>query len=291
MKLNNVFLKTAIAVAFACTGLAHAAEGARWSEGIGFYVGIDGQAQLTSGTYSGLANPNQGRLTLLFDHGDHFHGIGAYSYEGAAASAKVVNTNVNNRIPETYARTGPDNSALNLTRGTGSWQGKLVSQTAATGVNHEYGHLGVAAIQSLANAGDVAQVLYSSSGGRWKTSADNVLVGLKLESITPGLKISANGVQDIFASGSTYALGDLGNLTFQPVFHVDASTAPGIYSASLSLVNLGSNTSVANGGVFHFDFQVAAVPEPSHWALMATGLAVVGAAATRRKKVSASQPA
>ncbi len=33
-----------------------------------FFIGIDEQTTITSGDYAGLANPNEGRLTLLFAH-------------------------------------------------------------------------------------------------------------------------------------------------------------------------------------------------------------------------------
>lgn len=281
MKLKNALLQAATAVALTAAGAAQADDGIRWNEGIGFYVGIDGQAQLGSGTYSGLANPNAGRLTLLFDHGDHFHGIGTYSYTGPVDAASVLPTNANNRIPELYARTGADDSALHLLAGTGAFAGRLVSTASGADVNHAYGHLGVADIQSLSKLGAAAEVLYGSSNGRWKATASNVVVGLKLESITPGLQIAAGGELDIFATTNTYALGDLGSLTFLPTFHVDAGAAPGLYSASFSLVNLGSNTGVGDSGVFHIDFAVSPVPEPGQWALLIAGLAV---AALRQKR-------
>ena len=51
-----------------------------------YYVTVDGRPTLTSGTYAGQANPNSGRLTLLYAHwnddtpsSNHFHGIGVYS--------------------------------------------------------------------------------------------------------------------------------------------------------------------------------------------------------------------
>lgn len=79
----------------------------RHDEGIGFYVGLDGLATVASGTYAGLSNPNADRLTLLFDHGNHFHGIGAYSYTGSAMVPDVLSTNANNRIPEVSSRENP----------------------------------------------------------------------------------------------------------------------------------------------------------------------------------------
>ncbi len=78
------------ALAALCVNAAQASDGLRWHEGIGFYVGVDGLASVTSGTFAGLANPNAGRLTFLFDHGNHFHGIGAYSYTGTVTAPASV---------------------------------------------------------------------------------------------------------------------------------------------------------------------------------------------------------
>lgn len=274
----------ALAALAALTVQAHAAEGARWGEGIGFYIGVDSLATVASGTFAGLANPNAGRLTLLFDHGDHFHGIGAYSYSGSVSAPVIDPTNTNNRIPETYARTDADNQALALTAGTGAFAGKLVSAVQAAGVNHEYGHLGAASIQSLAGLGEQADALYGSSGARWSQAYEGVLVGLKLESISAGLKVAAQGDLDLFDTSNVAALGDGQSLSFLPTFYVDSTAAAGTYTAQFSLVNLGSNQAVLDGGTFYIDFAVApAVPEPGTWAMLAAGLATLGVVARRRK--------
>jgi hypothetical protein len=63
------------------------------------------------------------RLTFLFDHGDHFHGIGAYSYSGTAGTPVVHSTNANNRLPELSTRTNPANRAIHLTAGSGAFAG------------------------------------------------------------------------------------------------------------------------------------------------------------------------
>jgi hypothetical protein len=267
---------------------AQASEPLRGDEGIGFYIATDSLATIASGTYAGQANPNAGRLTLLFDHGNHFHGIGAYSYTGPGSAPVVNGTNANNRIPELGSRIPPLPGTLALTPGTGAYSGLLVSSVLPASTPHaEYSYLGLSSIQSLAGnpAGSERDVLFNSSSGRWNGTLDNVSVALKLESITPGLKVAANGDTDLFDTGNLYLLGAGNSFDFLPVFWTAADAAPGTYSAQFSLVNLGSNLAVRDSGTFHFDFAVAApVPEPGSWAMLLGGLFMIGLIAARRAR-------
>lgn len=265
---------------------ASAAEGIRWSEGIGFYVGVDGRQTNPTGTFAGLANPNANRLTVLFDHGDHFHGIGAYSLSGTAAAPVVVPTSTNNRIPELSSRVSPETSALQMVEGTGAMAGSWVSSAEGNATNQAYGHLGIASIQSLAGLSPEADVLLHSSADRWSGNHSGVVVGLRLDAISQGLKVSANGDADVFAGATVVTLGALEAFSFLPTFHVDRSAAAGTYSASFALVNLaGEGSPVLSGGQFHFDFSVPAapVPEPATTGLLLAGLAVVASVALRRR--------
>jgi hypothetical protein len=277
-----------LAALLAGAGAAHAAEPIRAAEGIGFYVGIDSLATIASGTYAGLANPNYGRLTVLFDHGNHFHGIGAYSYTGSAAAPAVNGTNANNRIPELSSRISPLPGTLALTEGEGDFAGKQVSGVLDDSVpHHDYSYLGFASIQSLSghDAGSAESVLLNSSNGRWNALLDDTQVALKLEYITPGLNVAANGDFNVFAGGNLYALGAGNSLSFNPVFWTDAGAAAGTYSVQFSLVNLGTNLAIRDSGTFHYDFAVAApVPEPEGWAMLLGGLFMVGLVAMRRAR-------
>lgn len=265
-----------------------AASGIRAAEGIGYYIGIDSLQTVASGSFAGLANPNAGRLTLLLDHGNHFHGIGAYSYTGTAAAPVVQPTNANNRLPEPSSRVDEATSSIALQAGTGAFSGRWVSQPLASGAPAaDYSYLGTASIQSLAGLGTAADVLYNSSAGRWNAAFGDVVVGLKLEAISSGLKVAIGNQMDAFSGGvgSVFTLGDLGSLDFVPTFHADAGAAPGVYSAQFSLVNLGGNAAVQSGGSFAYDFSVAApVPEPQTWAMMLLGLALAAGVARRRGK-------
>lgn len=271
-------LLAAALLGLALTAPAQAA--VRGAEGIGLYVAVDGLATLSSGTYAGLVNPNAGRLTLLFDHGDHFHGIGAYSYTGPVGSPVVAGTNTNNRLPELHTRVDEATSAIPLVPGSGAWAGSWVSSVLPESApTHEYSLLGTASVQSLSGLGSAGQTLYASSGNRWSGVYSGVSVALRLDAVTPGLKIGVGDDTDVFegGAGSLFVLGDSANFTFMPVFHVDGSAAvPGTYTAQFSLVNVGSNSAVLDGGTFFYDFAVPApVPEPQTWALMAAGGALL----------------
>lgn len=274
-----------VALAAVCALPAQASDGHRWDEGIGFYVGVDRLATLSSGTFAGLANPNAGRLTFLLDHGNHFHSIGAYSYTGTAAAPVVAGTSTNNRIPELSARTDEASSAIPLQAGTGALAGQWASGPLPSSADgFEYSYLGTASIHSLAGLSAEADILYNSSGARWNTAADDVLVGLKLESISAGLKVAIDGQLDVFGAGDVITLGSLASFSALPVLYADASAAAGIYTARFSLVNLGSNTAVSNSGSFYIDVSVPAVPEPETWASALAGLTLMGLVAARRRR-------
>lgn len=245
------------------------------AQGIGYHIGIDSLATISSGTYAGMANPNAGRLTLLYDHGDHYHGMGAYSYSGPAASAVVRDTNANNRLPELSSRVSEATSSIPLQAGSGAYAGRWVS----TGVpesapTHGYSLLGMASIQALQGLGPAAEVLYNSSSGRWKTAYADLQVGLQLVAASAGLQVGLGNDTDIFDQGDTFALGSSQTLQFLPTFHLAQTAAAGVYSASFRLVSLGGSTPALDGGVFHVDFSAPApVPEPQAALLLALGLA------------------
>jgi len=267
---------------------ANASEPLRGNEGIGYYIGIDSLATIGQGTFGGLANPNYNRLTFLWEHSNHFHAIGTYSYTGTAAAPVVNGTNANNRIPELGSRIAPLPGTLALTAGTGDYAGKWVSSVLGEDApHHENSYLGISSIQALSggDAGSAQAILFNSTRNRWNATLDDVSVALKLESITPGLKVAANGDTDLFDTGNLHLLGAGNSFDFLPVFWTAADAAPGTYSAQFSLVNLGSNLAVRDGGTFHIDFTVAApVPEPATSAMLLGGLLMLGMIAARRAR-------
>lgn len=255
----------------------------RHDEGIGMYVGLDGRVTFPSGQYVGLANPNGNRLTLLFDHGNHFHAIGGYSLSGNVPDQVILPTSGSNSIPEAVSH-GVPQDPLVLEAGSGLYAGTLRSMVSAS----EYSYLGMASIQSLAGfgAGSAEEILLTSSGNRWSQSLDGLTVGLELLSATPGLKIGDASDTDLFDGGSIITLGAGNSFAFSPIFWVDDGVAPGMYTATMRLVNLSSLDvpAVGDSGEFNFKFEVAPVPEPETYALMLAGLGLVGWAAHRRRK-------
>ena len=283
-------LRSALAVSvslLAITVPVHAADGVRFSEGIGFYVGVDSRVTIPTGTFAGMTNPNAGRLTLLFDHGDHFHGIGTFSITGTAAAPVITPTSTNNRIPEPYSVVSPATAAIPLAAaGSGAYAGHWVSSVLAAGQpTYDYSHLGIASIQSLNDVSPASDLLFHSSGNRWSANYQGVTVGLQLISATSGLMVGFGNNLNVFNSSATYALGSSGSFQAMPTFYVADSAAAGMYSAQFRLVNLGTNTNVASSGSFFFDFSVAQpIPEPQTWAMLLAGLAVMGSLAHKRRR-------
>jgi hypothetical protein len=244
--------------------------------GAEYLIGFDRLQTLSSGTYAGLANPNFGRPTLLFNHGNHFHGIGQFSYSGPATSPAVNPTNANNRLPEISSLDPP----LAMGAGTGLYAGKLVNIVDPA---VEYSSITFKAIDVLfgASAGSPEDILLKSSNGRWGGSTAGSRLALELVSVTPGMKIGDASNLDLFESSNRYLLGGGTALDFAPVFWVAGGAPAGTYSAEFRLLDLGTNGNVlSQGGSFNFDF-AAPVPLPPALWLLGSALAAIGV--TRRR--------
>jgi hypothetical protein len=221
-----------------------------------YYIGLDGLEALTSGTYSGQPNPNRGHLTLLFNHGDHFHGIGAFSYSGPVESPVVAPTNTNNRLPETSSLQPP----LSLTPGTDPlYFGKLVSNPS----DAEYSRLPLGSVQALRNAkpGREAHTLFHSSNDRWTPAFPDAVIALQLVSKTAGLHVGTDSRMDVLEYPGDFVIlgkGKSAKLKFNPVFWTESAAATGTYSVELRLLDLNPNPEkrVKPSGTFNLDFQV-----------------------------------
>lgn len=251
------------------------------SEGVGFFIGIDGRQTIAGGDYDGKPNPNYNRLTWLFDHSasssPHYHGIGTYSYVGPAGLPVSIDTNANNAIPESYTLLPP----IGLHPGTGMYAGALRSVSDDGSL---YSFLGSKSTASLAGfaEGTVGFDLYNSSSGRYTDSLAGIEVGLQLISHTYGLRVGTETDVNVFDGGDIVSLGGGDSIDFKPVFSVLAGAPSGIYTAGFRLVNLTDGSSIMDSGRFYVNF--APVPEPETYALVALGLLAVGFAVRRGRR-------
>ncbi len=259
---RNLILSLAAAVTF----------GAAFSQAqmVNLYVGIDGRQTLPSGTYAGKANPNGGRLTLLYAHyypyeqfhRNHYHPIGAYSYTGDSESPTVLDTSSGNAIPEVY--TGLP--GITLVPGTnGVWLGKLVSRKT----KDHYSDLRIRSVHSLCGfgLGSSEQAMFLSSGGTRTNEMPSAILALELVAKSAGLNIAdTNGAPILEAVGDRQIIGSGDDYHFEylPVFWVPETAAPGDYQAEFHLVDVnteGGRTPIPSSGRFFFKFRVPPAPE------------------------------
>ncbi|MCA9186126.1 MAG: hypothetical protein KDA99_10920, partial [Planctomycetales bacterium] len=172
-----------------------------------YYIGVDSrttpfQAPSADGGGDYPDNPNFNRLTLLYQHGDHFHGIGQHIYAGPAASPTPVDTNGNNRLPETNTLQPP----LPLVPGTGVYAGK---NTSAHIPGVEYSDLEMQKVQSLNGAGSAEDVLLNSSSGRWAGSFGPAHIHLELVGVSsPLLNVGTPSDPLALSVGGNVHVGD-----------------------------------------------------------------------------------
>ncbi|TVR77818.1 MAG: PEP-CTERM sorting domain-containing protein [Rhodospirillales bacterium] len=250
------------------------------------FVGKDSLETLTRGTYAGLRNPNYGRLTLLFNHDDHFHGIGVHSYVGAPPDdVSVQRTNTNNRIPEGYSGVPP----VVLAPGDGLYAGKLVNRAT----EEEYTNTHIESVHRIPAApeGLYDPSLFNSSNDRWSAPLDETTVALQLVSITPGLNVGGETSLNLFEDGHNHVLGDGNSLSVPLFFWTEADAPVGAYAAEFRLIDLGL-AGLDPSGTFHLDFQVVPLPAAA-WLFASAVLALGGLAGQKRlaERKAAGQPA
>lgn len=247
-----------------------------------YYVGVDTLQNFATGTYAGQANPNFGRLTMLYAHpnyttpsGSHYHSKGVYTLTGPAGSPTIT-TSTSNYLPE---GTVPP---ITLTTGTGLYGGKLVSNpyTDTEDPGYHFSLLTLLDTQSLAGStiGSAEQYLYNSSSDRWTGAIGDADVHLTLVGLSAGLHVGDAGSLTIGleTAGDDFHLGE--SINFTPVFWVDGTAAPGTYTATFKLTD--ESDTLGESGNFEYRFTV--VPEPSS-VLLLGGAALAGLLRRKRR--------
>ncbi len=280
----------------ACAALSVAATNAgaqSTSDLSNYYIGIDNNSLVSFGDFTNEPNPNQNRVTLLYNHynlvnveGSHYHPIGNYSYTGDTTNPIEVPTNTNNRLPETYTGT-----SLALARAPmGSpYEGMLISGMGAGSGDAVYGNLEIRQNTTIPDTdgygpigqggtttlGNAAYYMYTRDTQDFTLPLDGLQLELELVDITPGLAVGDSDGNTLMDEVGDAAPLFVNSGSFTPTFYTAADAPLGVYSASFRL-NDNSGT-YESGGTFHFDFTV--VPEPTSMALVLLG---VGAMFLRR---------
>lgn len=249
------------------------------AETAGYYIGIDTQALVTSGTYKDLPNPNFNRLTFLLAATsayvpglepagtanfaqNHFRTISAYSYSGPSNTPAIQITGSNNRIPELVS----GQHALTLgPASTGLFAGKLV--TARSG--EPYSDMRWWTTDDLNQPtrygpGSPEWILFHSNADTRTNSLRGAVVHLELVSKTTGLHIGTKDALDVLTNpGDRYNMGSGESFRFAPVFWVDGASTPSSFSATFKLVDVNTGegrTPIKESGLFTLNFRVP--PEP-----------------------------
>jgi hypothetical protein len=133
--------------------------------------------------------------------------------------------------------------------------------------------------QNAAQGLEVRVSAYATAGTANQFNLEDLLTNTQINTL--GGFLSSGGVNTLVGLASTVP----GNTNLLGLALTQLSTAPVI--AFLGETNAMTYASVLNGAAIargHIDIQVSAIPEPGEWAMMLSGLAVVGAMARRRRK-------
>jgi hypothetical protein len=261
------------------------------AELLSYYIGVDNQATIPSGTYAGLANPNYNRLTLLFAHhypvggiptghtSNHYHSKGIYRYTGDNLGANTATVfNVSDYVPEGTL------APLPLTLGTGIYAAKLVTNASSNPSDplYHFSQLEIGNTQSLAGFGAEAgeTYMFNSSAGRWNSAFADADVHFELVSLTPGLHLGSTSLLDLVGNpGDDVHLGEGSEFFgFTPILWTASDAAPGIYEATFKIVD-ESGTFGESGEI---RLRTEVIPEPGSALLLALGLSFVVTRRARR---------
>lgn len=224
------------------------------------FVGLDSLEKFTAGNFSGLPNPNYGRLTLLYAHqydgkgevpisSSHFHPKATLILKGDAKSA-IISPSGGYYLPEGTEK-------LRLMPGGGVYSGFMVSGLEKTAISN----LTFRPVQWLNRAGAKEwESVLAKNGSRWTGDLSKAKLALEVVSLTTGLMLlNADSSVAADAYGKQLPLGG-GNFAFKPVFAVKKDSSPGVYSAMLRLRDLEGIH--LESGVFELRFEVKTVGSP-----------------------------
>ncbi len=244
---------------------------------VDYYIGVDTRPNVIGGTYDGLANPNNGRLSFLFAHtfpetpaNNHYHGIGVHAHTGPnlGSGTAVAPQGTNFQLPETFQNFAP--MAMTMTA-SGLYNGRLSLQ-ADPAVPYSDLHFQASPMLAGFAAGTPEQILYNSSTNRWTGDMLGAVPALQLISLTTGLNIGSPSQLNILSNmNDTFTIGSGNTLDFRPIFWADPAATAGNYSARFRLVDLRAvGTPLPSSGEFVFNLRV--IPEPGSALLAALTL-------------------
>jgi hypothetical protein len=229
-----------------------------------FYVGRDT-----------AAGTNQGHLTLLFNHGNHFHRLGTFG-------------GVEGRIPEAYL----GDHAIWMVEGSGAFAGSWVTtpyEATPTDPSGEYSDLAFRSVNTLLGHGpDDPETILANGGLRYFGDLSGVRLGIELLSLVGDVRLADLAGNTLLGDvGDVFEVGDAGGLsTFRAV--IAALAMPGErVEARMRLVDL-NGVAGASGA---FTFVAQPVPEPGSLALFGAGGAGLLGAYLRRRHQSSPLPA
>ena len=237
-----------------------------------YYIGTDSRPAILSGTYMGLANPNQGRLTFLFAHYDeidsayphHYHSKGSFVYTGpntGITTSVIVSTN--SFLPE-----GPATHLAMAAVTLGAYAGKTAIVEDS---NNHFSMLQMFDTGKLDTNIPLENTLFNSSANRWSSLITGANVNMQLTFATPGLKFgtASDPNSDPFPGVSGKVLGDDINFKWTP--WVDSSTPENSeFVARFKLIDDRSGPNKF-GDSGEFEFRLKTIPEPSSALLTLAG--------------------
>lgn len=272
------FRFVALTALLALVSLATTAQADPTYPGVGYYISRDANPTLGSDP-----NPNYGRLTFLYNHGNHFHSIGRF---GGGA----------NELPESYQ--GPD-ARIDLFLGSGDHAGRFVSSYYNDDTpGSEYSDLRIDSIRNLSGfeAGSAEEILFSSSNRRYVSGPENASHPLSLEGSLVAFEIVelSSGLNAVVGDQIGSQVGDLltlgagDSLSTLLTFMTDTGVGHFIdMTAVLRLVDLSTGgTPLGSSGDIRFNLRTT--PEPSTYLMFGLGLASVAGLRfrTRRRRLA-----